>query len=772
MAKKGQKKKERVVGDKKGKSGESSSDDENAAGGREAKGEERSGKALLKTRGLANLGNTCFLNSILQCLNASVPFSNQLLSLSAKEGLSGVAASLCAVLDGVRSGGSNNKAVSPKPLLTQLVSKFPWYKGGEQQDAHELLRMLLGTLSDERTAAEKKQRKAESNDHPPSKPGIPVGECERAIWDSFRGQIYAAVLCWGCGRVSTRLEAFLDLSLDLPAKCEVSQGLGPMGIQAGGSLRAKSTAATSRDCTSVAQDSKSARPASPAGQELSSKSEAKKAAKHVLQVAYSRLADAMEMAPPQESGSISLPADPSVGSEVPESGVKEEAAAKAEACLDADLVAKGDDAHVATQMASIGFDVRLCRDGNRKGKGGGWGLLWCEEPLRQGQLVVEAVLEDSCVATKNAERLSLGELAVRAGDRLVAVDFATKLKQMKNAMKSDDEALFQFRRANGSAGKKEEEDEDPCAPAALRGDVGEPHVTDSAAVHTEGGNEDDVENASAAPPRPQKDKRKKGTKGRKASRVDSDSDSPPQKTAVRDAAKGPSEKDERRELFHAAALRCERGLPAALRAVFGGQARAPPSGKHDLVECFARFAAVEALEADFMPTYDCCECSAKEKGRRTFASRRQWLWPPLPPLLTVQLKRFQRIGNGSKFEKSSQRVDIPAVLDVTEFVATEGQRKDLVPHLAAEALCTEPPPQSGASSGEKRSECVYSIYGLCVHQGASMSSGHYVAYVNVGPALCKEEWYGASDTHVWKCTRAEALKAEAYVAFYRREEVS
>jgi tRNA-binding EMAP/Myf-like protein len=52
-----------------------------------------------------------------------------------------------------------------------------------------------------------------------------------------------------------------------------------------------------------------------------------------------------------------------------------------------------------------------------------------------------------------------------------------------------------------------------------------------------------------------------------------------------------------------------------------------------------------------------------------------------------------------------------------------------------------------------------------------MSSGHYIAYVNGGTSLEKEEWHGVSDARVWKCSREEALKAEAYVAFYRREGV-
>jgi len=53
-----------------------------------------------------------------------------------------------------------------------------------------------------------------------------------------------------------------------------------------------------------------------------------------------------------------------------------------------------------------------------------------------------------------------------------------------------------------------------------------------------------------------------------------------------------------------------------------------------------------------------------------------------------------------------------------------------------------------------------------------MHSGHYVAYVNGGASLESEAWFGISDARIWTCTRSEALKAEAYIAFYRREGTS
>jgi len=130
----------------------------------------------------------------------------------------------------------------------------------------------------------------------------------------------------------------------------------------------------------------------------------------------------------------------------------------------------------------------------------------------------------------------------------------------------------------------------------------------------------------------------------------------------------------------------------------------------------------------------------------------------------VHLNRFRRRGASARFDKSSDRVNIAANLDFSDFLLTEAQYNCFSSHLSEGSVC-EPPPTVDSAA------CRYELYGVCVHQGANMQSGHYVAYVNVGPSLEEEDWYGASDSHVWKCTRADVLKVEAYVAFYRKEGV-
>jgi len=159
-------------------------------------------------------------------------------------------------------------------------------------------------------------------------------------------------------------------------------------------------------------------------------------------------------------------------------------------------------------------------------------------------------------------------------------------------------------------------------------------------------------------------------------------------------------------------------------------------------------------------------CDGDAKPCQSFASRRMWPWQAdLPPLLTLQLKRFRRYR--ARFEKSVTSVAVPPTLSLDDLVLDEAKLESLKPHLAKHVDLDKLVQTRSSANGDAR-PLEYELYGICVHQGATMGSGHYIAFVNSGPSLEKEDWLGLSDTKVWACSRAEVLKAEAYVAFYRR----
>ncbi|KAF4111627.1 hypothetical protein G5714_008658 [Onychostoma macrolepis] len=101
--------------------------------------------------GLPNLGNTCYMNSVIQCLLSVSPFREDL--LSQQENHTDSATLLRALTDlhmsRMDSSDSDLKETHLAKVKSYIESHFPVFKGHCQQDAHEFFMACLSRLKEE-----------------------------------------------------------------------------------------------------------------------------------------------------------------------------------------------------------------------------------------------------------------------------------------------------------------------------------------------------------------------------------------------------------------------------------------------------------------------------------------------------------------------------------------------------------------------------------------------------------------------------------------------
>ncbi|NWS30374.1 UBP2 hydrolase, partial [Polioptila caerulea] len=191
----------------------------------------QSSKAVQGLTGLRNLGNTCFMNSILQCLSNTKELrdyclQNQYLrDLNNNSRMRTALMSEFAKLIQLLWTSSPNESVSPSEFKTQIQRYAPRFVGYNQQDAQEFLRFLLdGLHSEVNRVLVRPRASTDTLDH------LPDDEKSRQMWrryqeredsrisDLFVGQLKSSLTCSECGYCSTAFDPFWDLSLPIPKK--------------------------------------------------------------------------------------------------------------------------------------------------------------------------------------------------------------------------------------------------------------------------------------------------------------------------------------------------------------------------------------------------------------------------------------------------------------------------------------------------------------------------------------------------------------------------
>lgn len=175
------------------------------------------GRGGYVVRGLVNLGNTCFFNSIMQNLLSLDKLRDYFLTLDGTIGPLTVALKKLFVETKPEAGSRN--AINPKSFFGSLCAKAPQFRGFQQQDSHELLCFLLGGLSAEELSMKRHIRTLTA--------GCTENETT-FVDDLFGGQTSSTVCCLECGHSSTVCEPFLDLSLPVLSKRPTSKKIEPI----------------------------------------------------------------------------------------------------------------------------------------------------------------------------------------------------------------------------------------------------------------------------------------------------------------------------------------------------------------------------------------------------------------------------------------------------------------------------------------------------------------------------------------------------------------
>ncbi|XP_037919916.1 ubiquitin carboxyl-terminal hydrolase Usp2 isoform X8 [Hermetia illucens] len=173
--------------------------------------------------GLRNIGNTCYMNSVIQCLSHTRELTKFLKSQVGIKSSSKDQQILLEFAKLIREMWSPNvRSVTPLELKSAFSSKHRMYSGYNQQDAQEFLRFFLDSLHCALNAGVKGEQLKIDDSLSDNKKADLTWEwyCKvenSVIRDLFVGQLKSTLKCTTCGNTSVTFDPFWDLSVSLPS---------------------------------------------------------------------------------------------------------------------------------------------------------------------------------------------------------------------------------------------------------------------------------------------------------------------------------------------------------------------------------------------------------------------------------------------------------------------------------------------------------------------------------------------------------------------------
>ncbi|KAH0556058.1 hypothetical protein GP486_006003, partial [Trichoglossum hirsutum] len=207
------------------------------SGGIMTRGREKKEGRVLGTCGLSNLGNTCYMNSALQCVRSVEELTRYFMANEYKKELNvdnplahkgEVARAYGALLQNMLAPNSP-VSVAPRQFKNTIGRHGPAFSGYGQQDSQEFLGFLLDGLQEDLNRILKKPyiEKPDSTDDMVNDPeallalankcwDIYKARNDSVVADLFAGTYKSTLVCPVCEKVSITFDPFSNLTLQLP----------------------------------------------------------------------------------------------------------------------------------------------------------------------------------------------------------------------------------------------------------------------------------------------------------------------------------------------------------------------------------------------------------------------------------------------------------------------------------------------------------------------------------------------------------------------------
>ncbi|XP_026476743.1 MATH and LRR domain-containing protein PFE0570w-like [Ctenocephalides felis] len=185
-------------------------------------------KNIAGLNGLRNIGNTCFMNSVLQCLSNTRLLTEYVKndSCSGEIGSNGALIKAFSSLISELWAPGSSRVVNTSLLKSQVQKIAPRFMGYAQQDAQEFLRYLLEGLHEDINRVKTRPRGINTEIDDSLSDSQKAAESwaryirmeDSHIVDLFVGQLKSTLRCTICGHSSVTFDPFWDLSLPIPSR--------------------------------------------------------------------------------------------------------------------------------------------------------------------------------------------------------------------------------------------------------------------------------------------------------------------------------------------------------------------------------------------------------------------------------------------------------------------------------------------------------------------------------------------------------------------------